>query len=436
MSQTKMKSAGRIKSSVLKWLGVPIALTDTDFWSAYLGGGSFTGRRVTVDGALQLATVWACVRLLSETIATLPLGFYEKLSDGSRKPATDHPLYDLLHNQPNADMTAVQFWEAIIASMLLWGNAYIEKAKIGKRIVALNFLHPGRMQKRRLLSGAMEYTYRDLDGTQRIIAEDDLVNIPAFSLDGVNGLTPMSYGANVFGAAMATDEASSKVFSSGMRAAGFVKVTGTLKKEQREDLRASIKQFAAGGPEAGNVMVLENDSTYQQLTMNPGDSQMMESRGFNVEEICRWFRVPPFMVGHAANSTNWGTGIEQQMIGFLTFSLRPWLTRVEQAIRKSLLSPGERNTYFAEFAIEGLLRADSAARAEYLAKMTQNGLMTRNEGRAYDNRAPLPGGDELTVQSNLVPLTMLGKITFSAGAAKSALRQWLGLKNEEENDEP
>ena len=435
MSETKARPPGRVKSRVLKWLGVPIGLTDGDFWAAFAGGGSFTGKRITVDAALQLATVWACVRLLSETIATLPLGFFEKLPDGSRKPATNHPLYELLHNQPNADMTAVQFWEAIIASMLLWGNAYIEKARLGKRIVALNFLHPGRMKKRRLASGAMEYSYRDLDGTVRIIAEEDIVNIPAFSLDGINGLTPMSYGANVFGAAMATDEASSKVFSSGMRASGFLKVSSTMKKENREELRTSVKRFAAGGPEAGNVMVLEDGSDYKALTMNPGDSQMLESRSFNVEEMCRWFRVPPFMVGHTGDSTNWGTGIEQQMIGFLTFSLRPWLTRIEQAIRKSILLPGERNKYFAEFAIEGLLRADSAARAEYLAKMTSNGLMTRNEGRAYDNRSPLPGGDELTVQSNLVPLTMLGKITSTAGAAKNALRQWLGIKHEEENDE-
>jgi len=434
MSETKTKPPGFLKSSLLKWLGVPISMTDGSFWSAW-AEHSFTGKRVTVNSALQLATVWACVRLISETIATLPIGFYERMLDGSRRAATEHPVYDLLHSQPNADMTAVQFWEAIIASMLLWGNAYVEKARSGKRLVALNFLNPARMSKRRLTDGSMEYKYRDLDGTTRIVLEADMVNIPAFSLDGVNGLTPMSYGANVFGAAIATDEASAKVFTTGMRAAGFLQVAGALKKEQRDDLRSSVSRFSAGGVDAGSVMVLENDTKYNQLSMNPGDSQMLESRNFNVEEMCRWFRVPPFMVGHAANSTNWGTGIEQQMIGFLTFSLRPWLTRVEQAIRKSVLLPEERAKYFAEFSIEGLLRADSAARADYLAKMTQNGLMTRNEGRAYDNRPPMDGGDELTVQSNLVPLNMLGKITSTAGAAKSAVLDWLGLNKTGETDE-
>lgn len=429
MTETKTKPPGRVKSAVLKWLGHPISLTDGDFWSAF-AGSSFNGKPVTVDSALQLSTVWACVRLVSETISTLPLGFYKKLPDGSREAATDHPLYELLHNQPNADMTAVQFWEAVIASMLLWGNAYIEKAKIGKRVVALNFLMPQRMQKRRLSDGSMEYKYRDLDGKIRPISEDDLVNIPAFSLDGVNGLTPMSYGAKVFGGAAATDEASAKVYTSGMRAAGFLKVTATVNDEQREKLRARLKEFTAGGQNAGTAMVLENGTEYQQLSMNPSDSQMIESRQFSVEELCRWFMVPPSMVGHGSSVSNWGTGREQIMLGFLTFTLRPWLTRVEQAIRKSIIPPGERTTYFAEFGIEGLLRADSAARAQFYSTMTNNGIYTRNECRRLENMPRMDGGDELTVQSNLIPLSMLGKITSTATAAKNAVIDWLGLKQE------
>jgi HK97 family phage portal protein len=431
MTETKTKPPGRVKSAVLKWLGHPISLSDGEFWAAF-AGGSFNGKPVTVDSALQLSTVWSCVRLISETISTLPLGFYEKLPDGSRKAATDHPLYELLHNQPNADMTAVQFWEAVVASMLLWGNAYVEKARIGKRIVALNFLLPQRMRKRRLSDGSMEYKYLDLDGTLRPIPEDDLVNIPAFSLDGVNGLTPMSYGAKVFGAARATDEASANVYTTGMRAAGFLKAQGKLDKDQREALRGRLKSFAAGGADAGTVMVLENGTEYQQLAMNPDDSQMLESRQFSVEELCRWFRVPPTMVGHGGAVSNWGTGVEQQLIGFLTFTLRPWLNRIEQSIRKSVLAPAERGRYFAEFGVEGLLRADSEARSKFYSTMTQNGIYTRNEVRALENLPRMDGGDELTVQSNLIPLSMLGKITSTASAAKNAVLDWLGLKQEGE----
>jgi HK97 family phage portal protein len=431
MSETKMKKPGRVKSAVLKWLGAPISLTDGEFWGAW-NGSSAGGKPVTVDCALQLSTVWACVRLISETISTLPLGFYEKMPDGSRRAATDHPLYELLHSQPNADMTAVQFWEAVIASMLLWGNAYIEKARIGKRVVALNFLLPQRMQKRRLTDGSMEYKYLDLDGKLRVIAENDLVNIPAFSLDGVNGLTPMAYGAKVFGAAHATNDASAKVYSTGMRAAGFLKVQGKLDKDQREALRERLKTFTAGGPEAGTAMVLENGTDYTQLSINPNDSQMLESRQFAVEEICRWFRTPPSMVGHGGAASNWGTGIEQQMIGFLTFALRPIISKVEHAIRKSIIEPGEKTRFFAEFGVEGLLRADSAARAQFYSTMTQNGIYTRNEVRQLENMPRMDGGDELTVQSNMIPLSMLGKITSTAGAAKNALLDWLGLKQDGE----
>lgn len=428
MSETKDKAPGRIKSAVLKWLGAPISLTDADAGGAFGGG-----KALTVDKALQLSTVWACVRLISETISTLPLGLYEKLPNGARVPATAHPYYELLHNQPNADMTAVQFWEAVIASMLLWGNAYIEKAKIGKRVVALNFLLPQRMSKRRLSDGSMEYKYKDMDGKTRLIDEDSLINIPAFSLDGVNGLTPMSYGAKVFTSAAATEDASAKVFSSGMRASGLLKVKATVDKEQRESLRQRLQAFSAGGPNAGTTLVVENDTEYQPLAINPHDAEMILSREHGVTEICRWFMTPPSMVGHGTAVSNWGTGREQIMLGFLTFTLRPWLTRVEQAIRKSLIEPGDRTKYIVEFSIEGLLRADSAARAEFYSKMTQNGIYTRNFCRGLENLPPLPGGDELTVQSNLIPLVLLGKITSTAGAAKAAVLNWLGLAPDGEN---
>lgn len=432
MSENKTKAPGRVKSTVLKWLGVPIALTDGDFWSAFAAGGGTNGKAVSVDSALQLSTVWACVRLISETISTLPLGFYEKMPDGSRRAATDHHLYEILHNQPNAEMTAAQFWQAVIASMLLWGNAYIEKAKIGTRVVALNFLLPQRMSKRRMSDGSMQYKYKDMDGMERVIPEDDLINIPAFTLDGINGLTPMAYGAKVFGSAAATEEASAKVFTTGMRAAGILKMGSTVTdKEQRETLRIRLNQFTAGGANASSVMVLENGTDFQQLSINPHDSEMILSRQHGVEEICRWFMTPPSMVGHGTAVSNWGTGREQIMLGFLSFTLRPWLARVEQAIRKSVIPLGDRNRYFAEFNFEGLLRADSAARAAFYSTMVNNGIYTRNYCRGLENLPPIDGGDELTVQSNLVPLSMLGKITSTAGAAKSAVLNWLGISERE-----
>lgn len=422
MTQTKQKPMGRIKASVLQWLGVPISLTNGEFWDAWLSGSNWSGQRVTVDSALQLSTAMACVRLIAETISTLPLGFFEKLPDGTRKTAVNHPLYEILHSQPNADMSAVTFWEVVLASMLLWGAAYIEIRRIGTRIVALDFLLPEKMQRpRRNRAGEIEFWYTNPDGTRRQILESDMMHLPAFSVDGITGISPIAYGANVFGSAMATDRASAETFKDAMRSPGIVTMDSVLKADQREDIRKHVDKVS----KTGGVMVLEKGAGFHQLTFNPADAQLLSSRQFNVEEICRWFRVPPFMVGHAEKSTTWGTGIEQQMIAFLTFVLRPWCVRIEQGVRKSLLNPVERNRYFSEFAMEGLLRADSAARASFYSAMTQNGIFTRDDCRILENRPPMGGNAAvLTVQSNMMPIDLLGQKTDSA-AAKDALNAWL-----------
>ncbi|MBC3811340.1 phage portal protein [Undibacterium aquatile] len=422
MTQTKQKPIGRIKASVLQWLGVPISLTNGEFWDAWLSGSNWSGQRVTVDSALQLSTAMACVRLIAETISTLPLGFFEKLPDGTRKTAVSHPLYEILHSQPNADMSAVTFWEVVLASMLLWGAAYIEIRRIGTRIVALDFLLPEKMQRpRRNRAGEIEFWYTNPDGTRRQILESDMMHLPAFSVDGISGISPIAYGANVFGSAMATDRASAETFKDAMRSPGIVTMDSVLKPDQREDIRKHVDKVS----KTGGVMVLEKGAGFHQLTFNPADAQLLSSRQFNVEEICRWFRVPPFMVGHAEKSTTWGTGIEQQMIAFLTFVLRPWCVRIEQGVRKSLLNPVERNRYFSEFAMEGLLRADSAARASFYSAMTQNGIFTRDDCRILENRPPMGGNAAvLTVQSNMMPIDLLGQKTDSA-AAKDALNAWL-----------
>jgi len=401
---------------------------DGAIWGAYYGSSNFSGKNVTVGSALRLSTVWACVRLLSETIATLPLGFYERNADGSRTIANDHGLYRILHSQPNADMTSVQFWEVVVASMLLWGNAYVEKVKTGTRIIALNFLLPDRMKVSRISDGRLEYRYREINGELRVLQESDMMHIPAFSLDGINGLSPVQMGANVLGGAMSADEASAGVFKNAMKSPGLVTMDAVLKEGQREDIRRHVKTVS----ESGGYMVLEKGASFQQLNMNPDDAELLASRGFNVEELCRWYRVPPFMVGHSEKSTSWGTGIEQQMIGFLTFSLRPWLTRIEQSIKKNLLTPAEQSRYFAEFALEGLLRADSATRAAFYSTMTQNGIYTRDDCREKEN-LPRRGGnaDELTVQSNLMPIELLGSKT-AAATAQDALKQFLGISDKEE----
>jgi HK97 family phage portal protein len=425
----RVTRAMRVKAALARWLGVPMTFTSAGYWGN-VGVASSSGAYVTPDRALQLSTVWACTRLLAETVSTLPCNFYQRTSSNERSPAREHNLYQILHNQPNADMTAAQFWECMMAAMLLWGDGTSEKIMSGETVIALNFLVPERVLRRRLPSGAIEWTYVELNGARRLIPEASLFHIPAFSTDGQFGLSTIEYGANVFGAAMAAESSAGKIFANGMQASGVLYVDKILNPKQRDDLRSSIENFT-GTTNAGKTFVAEAGQRYEQLTIKPEDAQLLETRGFSVEEICRWFRVPPFMVGHSEKSTSWGTGIEQQMIGFLQFALRPWLTRIEQSIRRQLLTPAERQTYFAEFAIEGLMRADSAGRAAFYSTALQNGWMNRDEVRALENHGPMEGGHVFTVQSNLIAIEQLSEPGGDAGAKlRSALTNFLAVTDE------
>ena len=429
MSETKTKPPGRIKSSVLKWLGVPISFTDGAFWNAFYGADSYAGKAVTVNSALQLSTVWACVNLLARTVSTLPLNVYRRLDGGGRIVARDHPLYGLLHNQPNADMTAVVFRQVLLAHLLLWGNAFVEKSFSAGRLVALTPLFPSCVEKKRRDNGSFFYVYNDpAKATRREIDESHMMHIPAFTMDGLLGVSVIGCARQVFGNAMAADEAAGKTFANGMKSSGLVTMDMLLKPDQREDVRQHVKKVSADG----GVMVLEKGSDYQQLSMNPQDAELLATREFGVEEICRWYGVPPHMVGHTGNSTSWGSGLEQQVLGFLTFSLQPWLTLIEQQIGKDLLLPQERGELYAEHVVEGLMRADSAGRAALYSSGGQNGWMTREEIREKENLPRMPGTGVLTVQSNLTPLDQLGQQSPAAAKARDAIKDWL---NEGKNNE-
>lgn len=404
-------------------MGKTIRLTDGGFWSQFSGTQSSSGRCVTVDKAMRVSAVWACVRLIAETIATLPLGVYRRLPDGSREADTGNPLYTVLSVSPNEHMSPVQFWEAMVASMLLRGNAFAQIHRSGQRVIALTFLLPGRMRLD-CRNGLIRYFYDFPGEGERELSVTDVLHIPAFSLDGRVGLSPISYGADVIGSAMSADDAANGTFKNGMMPAVAFKVDRTLNKEQRAEFREYV-ETVSGAMNAGRSPVLELGVTPESIGINPTDAQLLETRGWSVEEVCRFFRVPPWMVGHTEKNTSWGSGLEQQVIGFLTFSLTTWLRRIEKAVGKQLMSPAERMTHYAEFALEGLLRADSAARASFYSTMTQNGIYTRDDCRVREN-LPRRGGnaDVLTVQTNLSPLDLLGQ-SSDGQAARAALQAWL-----------
>ncbi|HEN3282370.1 TPA: phage portal protein [Yersinia enterocolitica] len=393
------KHPGRVKSALLNWLGVPISLTTGTFFQEWFGTSS-SGKVVTADKVIQLAAAWACVRLISESVSTLPLKLYKRMPDGSRGTATDHPLYPVLCRSPNSEMTPSRFMLMLVASICLRGNAFIEKRMIGNRVVSLIPLLPQNMVVKRLNNGQLEYTYTE-NGKKRVIPVKTMMHIRGFGLDGMCGLMPMNTGRDVFGSAMAIEESAAKVFENGMQNSGFLSSKAALKDSQREALRKSISAFT-GSKNAGKVMVLEADLTYQSVTMNPEDAQMLESRAFSIEEICRWFRVPPFMVGHMTKQSSWASSVEGMNLLFLSNTLRPLLVNIEQEIVRCLLAGDE--DYFAEFSVEGLLRADSAGRSAYYTTALQNGWMNRNDVRRLENLPPIPGGDIYTVQLNLVAL--------------------------------
>lgn len=385
-----------------------LTLADPRGWRV---GGSAAGKSVTPDTALQLATAWACVRLKSRTVGTLPIAVYEKMRDGTRRVADDHWLYSLVHDSPNADQTAAEYWQGVVATLDLWGNSYsLKDVAENGRVISLSPLRSDLMTVYRDGTGARRYRYNDPRGRQDW-GEDAVFHIRGFTLGGDVGLSAISYGRQTLGTAIAADEVAGKVFSSGLQLSGFVEMaTGTkVTPEQRQQLVDLFAKFS-GSDQAGKVMPLDPGMKFTPLGMNPEDAQLLESRSFAVEEICRWFDVLPVLVGHAAaGQTMWGSGVEQLMIGWLTLNLRPLLASIEQAIEKQLLPATMRRNIFPEFNFEGLLRADSAGRAALYSVQAQNGLKTRNEIRARENDPPIPGGDILTVQSNLIDLAKLGE---------------------------
>lgn len=362
----------------------------------------------SVDRVLSLSTAWACIRLLSETAGTLPFPLYRRMGPGKRETADDHSLYGILHDSPNSWQTAAEFWEGQVANICGWGNGFSEQKLFGDRLVALEPLRPDT-GVRRNSDGDLQYVVNDR-GKHEILPANKVLHLRGFGIGGERGLSPIRHGWQTFRGALAAEEAATQFLEGGLQIAGFAKEApgGKSTADQRKELMALFAEFM-GSPASGKVMPLPSGWDYQALTMDPEDAQLIETRGFGVDQVCRIFRVPPFMVGHTQNSTSWGTGLEQQQIGFLTFAMRPYLVRIEQSVKKQLLRPAERSKLYAEFVIEGLMRADSAGRAALYSSFAQNGVMSRNEIRSRENLSPVEGGDILTVQSNLLPINQLGK---------------------------
>ena len=367
-------------------------------------GTSGSGKSVTVQSAIQLSTVYACVRVISETIASLPLGIYETVNDGNEK-ATDHPLYRLLHDEPNSEMTSFVFREVMLAHLLLYGNSYSQIIRSGKnQVIGLYPLLPDHMDVDRDSKGNLTYTYTTSDGKTVLIKPRDVLHIPGLGFDGVMGYSPIALEKNAIGLGIASEEYGSKFFSNGARPSGILTPPNTVKNPKA--LRESWNSAYGGSSNSNRVAILEEGMKFEPIAIPNNEAQFLETRKFQVDEICRIFRVPPHLVGNLEHATF--SNIEHQSIDFAVHTIRPWLVRIEQAMNRALLSEQEKGRFFVQFNIDGLMRGDYKSRMEGYAIARQNGWMSANDIRALENQNPIPkeeGGDAYLVNGNMIPIT-------------------------------
>lgn len=396
---------------------------------ARASGIDSAGQTVNQKTTLGLATAWACVRLKSDVVGSMGMGVFEKSPTSGRVSRQDHWLYDLVHEEPNRDQTPAEFWAGQVAAMDLWGNAYAEKETLGRgdtlRTTALTPLAPHLMTVGRNRNNERVYRYSDRGKIEELPAEK-VFHLRGLTLGGDVGLSAIEYGRRTLGGAMAANKTAADTFRSGLQMAGFMDTGHSrLSPEQRADLIEIFDAFV-GEAMRGRIVPLEKDFKFSPLKMNPAEVQLLESRSWDVEEICRWFGMLPMLIGHAAKGqTMWGSGIEQLLLGWQTLLLNPLLTNIQQAVKKQLLPISQRKIIYPEINREALMAADSAARAALYSSLGQNGVMDRNEIRSRENLDHRPGGEHLTVQSNLIRLDQLGQSATAEQGARSALMNLL-----------
>lgn len=383
-------------------------------------GGSQAGKIVNERSAMQMTAVYACVRVLSEAVASLPLSLYREAEDGGQARATAHPLYTVLHDMPNPEMSSFVFRETMMTHLLLWGNAYAQIIRNGKGdVIALYPLMPNRVTVNRGDDGKIYYTYNHSDGDPLPTAKavtltaNEVLHIPGLGFDGLVGYSPIAMAKNAIGLAIAAEEYGAKFYANSATPSGVLEHPGTLKDPAR--VRESWNATFGGSTNSGKVAVLEEGMKYSPISISPADAQFLEIRKFQVSEIARIFRVPPHMLGDLERATF--SNIEEQSIEFVKYTLQPWLIRWEQAIGNKLLTPAERTEYFARFNVDGLLRGDYKSRMEGYSVGIQNGFMSVNDVRRLENLSAVPaelGGNRYMVNGNMVDLKDVG-IAYGGG---------------------
>lgn len=383
---------------------------------SFLFGRTTSGKPVNERTAMQTTAVYACVRILAEAVASLPLHVYEYQDDGGKKLVHDHPLYYLLHDEPNPEMTSFVFRETLMSHLLIWGNAYAQIIRDGAgRVLGLYPLLPDKMDVQRDDRGNIYYVYsRNSDenpmfkeyGDIRLKAED-VLHIPGLGFDGLIGYSPIAMAKNAVGMTLACEEYGASFFANGANPGGVLEHPGVLKDPSK--VRESWNSVYRGVNNAHKIAVLEEGMKYQQIGIPPEEAQFLETRKFQINEIARLYRIPPHMVGDLDKSSF--SNIEQQSLEFVKYTLDPWVLRWEQSLQRSLLLPGEKGKYFIKLNVDGLLRGDYQSRMNGYAVGRQNGWFSANDIREMENMNPIPdeqGGNLYLINGAMTKLEDAG----------------------------
>ena len=379
-------------------------------------GMAGSGKSVNARTAIQVSTVYACVRVIAETVASLPFSVFEQDKTGSQK-ALDHPLYRILHDEPNPEMTSFVWREAMLTHLLLWGNSYSQILRAGRgSVIGLYPLLPDHMEVDRDDKGKLTYTYSTTSGEQVKLRPEDVLHIPGLGFDGIMGYSPIAVERNAVGLSIAAEEFGGKFFGNGATPSGILTHPNTVKNPKA--LRESWMEAYGGSSNANRVAILEEGMTFTRISMPNNEAQFLETRKFQVEEICRIYRVPPHMIADLEHATF--SNIEHQSIDFAVHCIRPWLVRIEQSVNRALFSEKEKGRFYCQFNLDGLMRGSYKERMEGYSIARQNGWMTANDIRNLENQNPIPkeeGGDALLVNGNMIPVS-LAMQARSADAAK------------------
>lgn len=377
----------------------------SDYWYQPVAAGSQSGVAVTTDSAMRVSTFYACVKLLSEAVASLPLFVFTRDGDEFKR-ATDHWLYDALHDRPNRWQTSMEWRELAMNHLCTRGNFVCRKVRSGGAY-ELWPMSPDRIEIHQLTDGSLRYTYRKPMSADRIVLmQEDVLHVRMMTVDGVWGMSPVSAAREALGMAIASESHGANFFQHRAFPGMVLKYPPGMSPDAKRRARETIAEMHAGFGKAYRTMILPDGVDLMPLPINNADAQFLESRNFQVSEIARFFLIPPHMIGATDKTTSWGTGIEQQTIGFVTYTLRPYLVRFEQAFSRDLLLPmGLELSHYVEFAVEGLLRGDSTTRADFYAKLFNVGVLSVNEIRKFENLGPIGAdGDRRFVSTNLSPL--------------------------------